>query len=116
MRETLHEKDIIIVKILDEAGKEKLEKNDIILFKQDNNLITHRIISIEKNNITTKGDANNKEDQLIQKEDVIGKMVKVFLKIGVWEKVLVAPQVYISIIVTITLFGITVIMEDKARH
>ena len=106
MSPTLEEKDIIIAQILNDKQKEELNLNDIIVFKQDGNIITHRITKISENGITTKGDANNTEDNPIQKQDIIGKVVKTIPQIGVWEKVLSTPQVYVSILITILLWGI----------
>jgi len=111
MRDTLQEKDIIIVKILNKTQIENLNENDIILYKQDNALIVHRIVRIENSTIITKGDANNTEDKPIQKDIVIGKMVKVISKVGIWQKVFTTPKVYVSIIITISLFGITFLYD-----
>ena len=113
MRDTLLEKDIIIVKVLNQEQIEELKKEDIIVYKQDNALIVHRIINIEGSTVVTKGDANNTEDEPIQKNIIIGKMVKVISKIGIWEKVFTTPRVYVSIIATITLFVITFFIRKK---
>lgn len=107
MRNTLQEKDIIFVDILSEEEKEALKKDDIVVFKQGSSLIVHRIINIEEDLVITKGDANNAEDEPIQKNNIIGKMVKVVSRVGIWEKVFTTPSVYVSIIITIALFGIT---------
>lgn len=107
MSPAIETKDIILVHILNETQKEELKEGDIIVFKQDSGIITHRITKISEDKITTKGDANNTEDNPIQKEDIIGKVVKIIPQIGVWEKVISAPQVYISILITIVLWGIT---------
>jgi len=66
---------------------EDLKKGDVIQFKRDTILISHRIVSvIDKNgqiSYRTKGDNNNTEDlQLVQPEDVRGKIIKVIPKIG----------------------------------
>ena len=106
-------KDIIIANILNEEKKQELKVDDIVVFQEGNNLITHRIIEIDGDNITTKGDANNTADVPIKKDDVIAKVVKVVRNIAIWEKVFTTPQVYISIIVTITLFGITFAYSKK---
>ena len=48
---------------------------DIVTYKKNNGYITHRIIKINKNEITTKGDANNIEDESIEKKNIVGKVV-----------------------------------------
>lgn len=96
--------DIIIAEI--RKNDEKLKKDDIIVFKQDNSIITHRIIDIDGENIITKGDANNTEDAPITKEAVIGKVIKIIPNVAIWKKVFTSPEVFISAITTIILFGI----------
>lgn len=49
--------------------------NDVITFERDDGYITHRIVSIEEDKIITKGDANNTEDDAIDKKSVIGKVI-----------------------------------------
>ena len=106
MKPTLEVKDIIIVKLLTKETREELKENDVVVFKSDV-LVVHRIISIDGEDVITKGDANNAEDKPVQKDMIIGKMVKVISKIGIWEKVFTTPRVYVSILITISLFGIT---------
>lgn len=72
MENTINVNDVILV----ERTKNVKEK-DIIAFKQDNGLIVHRIISINDEGIITKGDANNHEDEPINLEQIIGKVIKV---------------------------------------
>ena len=72
MNPTININDIIIV----ERTKE-LANSDIIAFKQEGNLIVHRIVEKNENEIITKGDFNNQEDESIQYEQVIGKVVQV---------------------------------------
>jgi len=96
MEDTIKIKDIVIVKLT----QEELNKNDIITYKSGENFITHRIIKIENDEITTKGDANNSEDEPINKEDVVGKVVFIIKNVAVWIDVLKEPQVIIAIIIT----------------
>lgn len=63
--------DLIIIK-----NSDNYNVNDIITFKDTNNMyITHRIIEINGDSITTKGDNNNTEDEPITKNDIVGKLV-----------------------------------------
>lgn len=96
--------DIVIVKIKKE--KDEFNKNDIIVFKEENSIITHRIVEIDGKNIITKGDANNTEDAPITREKVLGKVIKIIPNVEIWKKVFTSPQVVISIITTIILFAI----------
>ena len=70
MENKLHINDYILVK-----KTNKVKVNDIITFEKDGSYITHRIIKIDKNQIITKGDANNTADDPITKDQVIGKYV-----------------------------------------
>lgn len=55
------------------------QKGDIVTFKhsgRDNVLVTHRIQNIEKNVLTTKGDANEEVDsETVASADTVGKVV-----------------------------------------
>lgn len=100
--------DIVIAKL----GNQNINVNDVIVYKQDDYIITHRIIEMEEENITTKGDANNTEDKPITKENVIGKVIKVIHNVSIWESVLKTPKVFILMIITGTLFIITILFNS----
>lgn len=102
MSGTFEINDIIIVKIT-----KNVKNNDIITFKEKDNIITHRIIKIDGEEIVTKGDANNSEDEAISKDVIIGKVIFIFKNLEIWQKVFLTPKVYISIIITLILFGIS---------
>lgn len=110
MSGTIEVRDIVLVKITQDV-----EENDIIVFKQDKNIITHRLIEKKENELITKGDANNAEDKPIQINDVIGEVIKIIPNVAVWEKVFAQKEVYISIIVTISLFGIAFSLNDTTE-
>ena len=94
--------------------------------KQDGNLITHRVKRIAEDKVITKGDANNAEDEPIKKEDIVGKVIRTMPNAGIWKKVILTPQVLISVTTTIMLFGLTVsygkqndnksIMEENTKN
>ena len=67
--------DYILVK-----KQNEYKKDDVITYKIDKSYITHRIIEINEDKIITKGDANNTEDEPINKDNIIGKVI---LKVGV---------------------------------
>ena len=71
MQDELNIGDNIIVKKAD-----NYEVGDIITYKKDNIYVTHRIVKIEGNSITTKGDANTTNDVPFNKENILGKYVK----------------------------------------
>lgn len=112
MSHTINVGDVVIVKITKEVYE-----NDIIVYKQGKNFITHRIISKEDNKIITKGDANNTEDNPIEESDVLGKVVNIIPHIGIWRKVILSPEVIgligVLIIILIGSFLYTSKTEEK---
>ena len=63
MQPTIKEGDIVICKVVEE---DKIEEGDVITFRQNQDVITHRVIKIQENEenkyYITKGDNNNLED------------------------------------------------------
>ena len=110
MSGTLEEDDIIVVKITKDV-----KENDIITFVKDEVIITHRITKIEGDQIITQGDANNSEDKSITTNDIIGKVTFTFKNIAIWKKVLMTPQVYILIVMTLVLLGTSKSIKDKVK-
>ncbi|NMA50378.1 MAG: signal peptidase I [Mollicutes bacterium] len=73
--------------IYDKKGVNKLKKGDVIAFKRDKIIVTHRIMEIKNTNnkqaFITKGDANkNNDEYIVLKEDVVGKVNVVLKYIG----------------------------------
>lgn len=59
------------------------QAGDVILFRQEENLITHRITSENDGGFETKGDANNTADEeIVPREAVLGKMLIVLPHVG----------------------------------
>ena len=100
MEPTLKINDVLLVKV----NVDDLKKDDIIAYKSENSIITHRIVMINDNDLIVKGDANNTVDSPIKKEQVIGKVIKVFPHLGIWKKVLTEPKILILIFITLLLF------------
>lgn len=72
---------LIFVKLLDEDGKNALTEGDVITFKSADIFITHRIVSVSRNesgqavSFVTQGDANAATDGAIPVGNVVGKCV-----------------------------------------
>jgi len=103
MSGTIEISDVILVKMTQDV-----KKDDIITFTNNGEIITHRIIAEKDDEFYTKGDANSGGDVPIKRTDVIGKVIKIFPKYGIWVKVLTDTKVIGSIIVTILLFGMAI--------
>ncbi len=84
MSGTLEIGDGVIVQLTSDIKEE-----DIIVYKKEESLITHRLIKMEENTLITKGDANNVQDDPITKDVVIGKVIFVIPNIHFWKKVII---------------------------
>jgi len=62
--------DLIIIR-----ETERFEVDDIVVFQDGNNLVVHRIIEINGQAVTTKGDANNTADNPVSISAVKGKVL-----------------------------------------
>ncbi len=108
MSPSINTGDVIIVKKVQE---EKLQAGDVITFKQQDKVITHRITHIdeqdEKKQYTTKGDNNNLEDnEKIEYSEIEGQNVLTIPKLGYFIYALENQIVFLFIILIllITLF------------
>lgn len=98
MSGTIEIGDLVIVKITD-----SVEPDDIIVYQEEDHFVTHRVLEINGEKIVTKGDANSSKDLPISNKQVLGKVVAVIPKVGIWKKVLTTPSVLIAIIITVIL-------------
>ena len=108
MSPTIEKGDIVIIKIGDE-----IKENDIITYKKDNVLITHRIAKIDGDTIIARGDYNNTDDEPIKKENVIGRTVFIINNVEIWKKVFTDMHVLIPVGITVVLFILLVSYKEK---
>ena len=111
MQPTLQINDVILIKVT----QENLKKDDIIAFRGEEAIITHRILFIDGDVITVKGDNNDVVDKPITKKQVIGKVIKVFPELGIWKKVLTEPKILFAIFITLLLFDFALSYGDKSK-
>ena len=107
MSPTIEIGDIVVVKITKD-----INPNDIAVYIQDDNFITHRIISINGEDIVTRGDANNSQDSPITKSDIFGKVIFTIPDVSIWRKVILTPEVLIGALITIVLLGLTLRIDN----
>lgn len=110
MANTINIGDIVVVKV-NEAFKE----NDIIVYKEENSFITHRVIKIDGQDLITRGDANNSEDKPIKSDQILGKVIYIIPKIGIWRRVLASPEILGMIIISIILLGVVLMLTSKTE-
>lgn len=102
MHGTIEAGDWIIVK-----STKDVYRNQIITYKHGNEFITHRVVEIYKGSYVTKGDANNSKDEPIDREQVVGKVVKILHGFGILRKTIFNPIVIVSLIICLYLFNLT---------
>ena len=111
MYPTMEIGDVVIVKITKEV-----EQNDIIVYTEGESIITHRLVEKNNNELIAKGDANNSEDKPIEEDMVLGKVIKIIPKLGMWRHMFLSAEVDGLIIVLITLFSITFVYTSKSEE
>ena len=77
MEPQIHINDMIVYQ---EKDPGKLNLHDVIVYKRaepdgSTVLITHRIVSMDDSTVTTKGDANRREDTPVPYERIVGKVL-----------------------------------------
>ena len=71
MEPVLHVDDLIIVR-----KAEEFTVGDLVVYQSEQELIVHRIVSIDGETVITKGDANDTEDEPISTDEIQGKVVR----------------------------------------
>jgi signal peptidase len=70
MEDKIHAGDYILL-----YRRNNYHVGDVVTYHVDTYFVTHRIIKIEDNKITTKGDANNLVDEEISIDQIEGKVI-----------------------------------------
>lgn len=104
MSGTMEIGDAILVKLIDQD--EVVSKDEIVVYSQETALVTHRIVEVNDNQIITKGDANNTNDTPIQRNQIIGKVIKVIPGFRMWKEIILTPKVLIPASVALLLLWI----------
>lgn len=79
MEPTLYKYDLVFAK---QVAEEEIHTGDILVFKRDGIKYVHRLISYENGVYVTQGDANNIADDPITFENIEGKVVSTWPKVG----------------------------------
>lgn len=108
MSGTIEAGDWIVVKLTN-----KVKLDDIITYKYKNEYITHRIIEVYSDKFVTKGDANNIKDEPIEKDLIVGKVVKTLPSLAILRNIIFNPTVLLTLIITLFLFNLAF---KKLKH
>ena len=111
MSPTIEVGDVVITKITKDVNK-----NDVIVYKDGESIITHRLIEKNEEEIITRGDANNSEDKPIKENMIIGQVIKIILQLGTWQKILSSPEILVLIIMLIIILSTIYAYTSKAEE
>ena len=96
--------------------QDRYQHGDIITYRSGQNLITHRVISVDGTDLVTQGDANNVADEPITLSQVEGKM---FLRIpGLGRAILLLKTpagILVALISGFVLVAISIIADRKKK-
>lgn len=116
MKPTFNFGDVLLAK-----GQEHYSVQDVVSFKTDSLITTHRIVGVKKNNnvkfFQTKGDANSSADKTILTKDyILGKVFAVIPYVGFLVLVIQSRYTILILIALSILFmsRITVLKIRKA--
>ena len=111
MSPTIEVGDVVITKLTKEVNA-----NDIIVYMDGKNIITHRLIEKNGDKIITRGDANNSEDKPIEEKMIIGEVVKIIPKLGTWQQILSSPEVLVLIVILILILSVIYAYTSKSEE
>ena len=116
MEPELYVGDIVIVKDL--KYEDKINKDDVISFRQGQTIITHRVSEVVNINgvekYRTKGDNNNTEDiMIIGRESIEGKVVNKIKSLG---KTVLALRNTTLIIVIVLFYYVFLVFDQKKQN
>lgn len=116
MSPTIPKGSLIMVK---EMAAFKIQKTDVISFRgSQNSIVTHRVMTISENkqNFTTRGDANESNDPLpVKAGDIVGKVILHIPFVGFLIKLFQSKHVLLLIIVILTLKILVCMLVKKHK-
>ena len=110
MEPTLNIDDFVILREL----KGRVNVNDIVSYKRpgEKTEVLHRVVSVDKNIVITKGDANNKEDDPIDVMQITGVYVRKVKYLG---KIITFFTKPLGVSITVTLFLIILLFPTSKK-
>ena len=110
MADEINAGDWIIVK-----KQKNFKTGEVVTYMQDGEFITHRIIQAYNDTFITKGDANNTKDAPINKDQIVGKVVKILPNFEIIKKTIFNPVVLFPLIITLYLAGVLFKKTDTSK-
>lgn len=87
MEPTFSKDDLIFIK-----KTNNIDIGDIVVYQSNNSLVVHRVVSIDDDVVTTKGDANNIEDSSFDKSAIKGVVIGCIPKFGIVVNAIKTPS------------------------
>ena len=103
MEPTLSVNDFILVREADEYAV-----GDIVVYQSGNSLVIHRIVDIQDETITLRGDANNAEDEPIPEIYIKGRLVMALPWVGGLMRIIK------SLPGTVVLLGAAILLMERS--
>lgn len=118
MEPTFYKDDLAVVK---KCGLQELKKGEIITFKQEDRIISHRILQVTKENgkvkFITKGDNNDVQDkEPVEVQNVYGKVVFTIPKLGKIVHYIQNSRGFINILIFVVILYVLISLKDKQKN
>lgn len=108
MEPTIMVDELIIVKTA-----ETYEVDDIVVYQTGRMPVVHRIVAMDGETVTTRGDANNTDDSPVELSQVKGKVISHIPHVGKVVRLLKTPPATILLIVAAVLMVELPYMKEK---
>lgn len=118
MEPTFYKDDLVVVR---KCSEKELKKGDIITFKQEDRIISHRIDGITKEKgevkFITKGDNNEVRDQeLVEVQDIYGKVLFSIKDVGKVIHYIQNARGFINIVMFIIILFVLISLRDNQKN
>ena len=118
MEPTFYKDDLVVVR---KCSEKELKKGDIITFKQEDRIISHRIDGIAKEKgevkFITKGDNNEVRDQeLVEVQDIYGKVLFSIKDVGKVIHYIQNARGFINIVMFIIILFVLISLRDNQKN
>ena len=118
MKPTINENDVILVKKCD---INEINLKDVITFKKEEQIITHRVVNLRQEDGTTKfitkGDNNEiNDDFIVEYTEIYGKQLFKIPKIGVIIEYIQKTNGIINLTILILIIFIFIGLKDKKKN
>lgn len=118
MEPTFYKDDLVVVR---KCSEKELQKGDIITFKQDERIISHRIDGITKEKgelkFITKGDNNEVRDpNMVEAQDIYGKVLFSIKRLGKIIHYIQNSRGFINIVMFIVILFVLISLRDNQKN